>query len=441
MYINLNTTPELTKLMRFNECRVGSEQEYREGCLNADDIDYMPTYIKEKYVEAKSYNRTLFMHILRFSIRAKAIPEWQNRISSVMDSEEFMYLDTLSKVFNTRGMSVMFYQYKDGYVIIQSTSDADYNYNFLLSCMLMDCKDDADFVRRAAHAIQTKSVFEFTDEELKIIDDAIAKEKINNVYKIITSAAKNPKLDSDIITAQDKMRESTDEVLKWQHILRELQLKQFAISVGLTALDEKKEEILEYLSSIVDKILDFKFSGGNLYFTIQSVLRIPETDLDFFKPEAIENNRHALHGRPHIVTLLLDVINNKVRLPIRATYRFSPAASDSSFVCGRTDLFSSNAMYIPEHSVTNEHINNYDCFAGYKRMLKDAYNDMDFIGLFEILQQCTGTINVFDSIVFYRIVNSIEAMASDAPIQIKTDNGWETIMLGGYYEKIETRTE
>ena len=107
MYNNLSTTPELRKLIRFNDYRVGSEQEYREGYLGTDDIDYMPTDIKEIYVEAESNNRTLFMHILRFSIRAKNIPEWQNRISSVMDSTEFTLLDTLSKVFNTDRKSVV----------------------------------------------------------------------------------------------------------------------------------------------------------------------------------------------------------------------------------------------------------------------------------------------------------------------------------------------
>jgi len=91
--------------------------------------------------------------------------------------------------------------------------------------------------------------------------------------------------------------------------------------------------------------------------------------------------------------------------------------------------------------MNNRHVNQFDCFSGYKNQMQDAYYRQDIVGLLEIMTQCTASISVFDTTVMQHMIREIENMSQDVPVKYYEDGKWNDISLGGYYEKIKARPE
>lgn len=437
MIHNLPITTELHKAMQYMDAKTESSLLY--NTMYAGSHHNRSTYTD--IIDSISRRDNLFFLNPMFDVRRQELEDWTQSTQLYMEELGATPHRTASIVFNTRTFYALFYEYHGSYIVLTSKEPpSDLYYRLVLTCMLLYLKDDANLVRRLASVIQSGGILEFNQEELKLIEDYATKAKIKELTKDFRTLIKTKNYTADIDAIKNDLAWHELEIRKATTKLRDIQLLQYNSLVRTEELDENFKDFVDYITNMSHVVLDSHLSIDKkvMSLTILSNMRIPETDESFFKAEAIENHNHLLHGYDKtLVPLFKDVMNQRVRLPIRASYELTIVNGQVQHVKGLRDFYLT--LYDRGASVVNAHINRFNCFDGYKVQLIKALDEQDCIGVFEILQQCTGTINVFDSIVMKDIIAITRDLNRQKTIlQIRTDNGWEPITLEEYYEKIKT---
>lgn len=440
MYTNYElSSPQHRELLQLNDIL--------QGNVNLHYIEYCSSGISNRLKElidhfiTNNNDNPLYQLIISVDpyVKRQNRAAWTEAIKDGMNELGAEYLNSISLAFTERNTTVLFFKLNNTHVVITSQRlSGEQKYFLNLGAMLLDCKDDTDFVKRASEAIQNKTILTLSERELKLLIDAQHAQMLTTTKSIAQKLLMQDRPIQKIRQIQRDIATYTDVLNDLMSKLRELQIVDFGILTNENMNEEHKQELMEYLHSIRENILDASEDSDKQFtITVGSYMYIPETDKDFFKPEAIRHSGHILNGRSRIAKLLKDVMDLKVRLPIRATYRIIKHNENPHVRIRGTSFMSMNATYSSDKYVVNSHVDGYNCFNGYKNQMMEALHNGNIIGLFEIMLQCTSCITVFDNTVMLNIINSIDYLNGDTIIKYRTDNGWENMRLEDYYAKIE----
>lgn len=424
---NIELSKEVTQLLMLNNILLGKDLPIFSYSERLDTIIDSCVNGTEFLIFSKPYDASP----LNTTTKIKA---WKKETVDSLINQGAEYLELISTALSTKNSLTLMFKYQSTYIAIQSSRsrfDQGALYKQLAACMLLEHSSSSDLVLRLTDAIQKTELLEYTQEELDLIDKKLTQVRTAKMFKELKDLISQKRPTEDILRVQEKIRQLTNEIIQHQARLRELQAKDYMIEAGLTDQEELMAEFKDYLMDS-DFIIDYRNRRESmLRLTIQSYIYIPEEDKDFVKPESIAHVNHYLYEKPYATQLIKDIIDQRVRMPITATYEIESYENRVSRIRGIRGWASDNrdpATYIYP---ANHHIDYYDCFDGYRREMTAALNDSDPIKFFETARQCTATINVFDSAVIRRIIPQLEEYTGG--ILYRGDNNeWVTLTREEY---------
>ena len=423
---NITLSEEVTQLLILNNILLGKDLPIFSYAGPLDTIIDSCVNGTEFLISTRAYGQVN----LNTTTKIKA---WKEETVDSLINQGAEYLELISTALSTKNSLTLMFKYQSTYIAIQSIQRLEQGnlYKQLAACMLLEHSSSLDLVFRLTDAIQKPALLEYTQEELDLIDKKLVQARTAKMFKELKDMVSQKRPTEDIIRTQAQIRQLTNEIIRHQSKLRELQAKDYMIEAGLTDQEELMVEFKNYLIDS-DFILDYqKMRDHLLRLTIQSYIYIPEEDKDFVKPESIAHVNHYLYEKPYATQLIKDIIDQRVRMPITATYEIEAFEGRVSRIRGIRDWTSDNRDRATYIYPANHHINYYDCFDGYRREMTAALNDLDPIRFFETARQCTATVNVFDSAVIRRIIPHLEEYEGD--ILYRGDNNeWVTLTREEY---------
>ncbi len=430
--------------------------------INLHQAKTQKEYIWERYYpdsNSMSLSRLLDYHNLQLNrpfflystldLARDYAPEWKanllREIESINESGEIIKrFPTMSTVLSTRGRLVEVLQYEGSYIIFGSSSKDDIIdiHRAVLAVLILENQDDKAFVDRLSSSLANGSDFILTDEEKELLKEYEQQKEIRTIKRVLTDLLSPQRPFGRISAIKSDLQQYNETIQRLLGELRELQLKDFAIEQGLLKLDLDTEEFDEYLMSISDNIMSIVTEGRSLYITIATYMRLDSSDKDFIKPEVIARKEHPLYNKEKATDLLIAGINQKIRIPIIATYKITQHSSGALRLDGVEVPDDFYGLY-----ANNTHVQVYNCFDGYKRQALDALDQQDIIAFFEILIQCTGTVNLFESPTNRDIVRSLQVLNPQTVLQVQTETadqltgrrGWVKKTLKEYTEDLAAK--
>jgi hypothetical protein len=394
----------------------------------------------------------IFMHLIGVDVKRSNQAALRTELKAQIEAHGYEYQQLLSAALSPRNHMTVVYKIPGAeYVVVTTRTDELSAYHMYLACLMTAFNTDADFVRRATTAIASNTRLQFTTEEALQIEQYSRTKSLKDSVDLLITLFQGVDNQHRIDSLQSDIDYKVNELHQMLQKLKNEQIKQFYRKNGLGANTALLEELQDYMKTstnimgIVKRPRATSNEEMGLLVVSKAYLRIPTDDKDFFKPEARKNPNHLLYNRPYVAELLEDVMNNKLRVPIYAAYLLY-LGKDSTFIIKRASV-----EQLPSHlqsyctsglyGMNNRHVNQFDCFSGYKNQMQDAYYRQDIVGLLEIMTQCTASISVFDTTVMQHMIREIENMSQDVPVKYYEDGKWNDISLGGYYEKIKARPE
>ena len=449
-------SPEMQQLHAWHTVHSEEEPHVRSTMITAtvsgepSSAEYIMTRSDTILAEMQVY--PIFMHLIGVDVKRSNQAALRTELKAQIESYGYEYQQLLSAALSPRNHMTVVYKIPGAeYVVVTTRTDELAGYHMYLACLMTAFNTDADFVRRATTAIASNTRLQFTAEEVLQIEEysrtKALKDNINLLVSLFQGVDNQRKIDN----LQNSIDSKVNELQQLLRQLKDIQVQQFYRKNGLGADTALLEELQDYMKTstnivgIVKRRRATTTEELGLLVVNKAYLRIPTDDKDFFKPEARKSPNHLLHNRPYIAELLEDVMNNKLRVPIYAAYLLY-LGQDGTFIVKRATV-----EHLPPHlesyctsglyGMNNRHVNQFDCFSGYKNQMTDAYYRQDMIGLLEIMTQCTASISVFDTTVMQHMIREIDNMSQNVPVKYYEEGKWNDISLGGYYEKIKTRPE
>lgn len=446
-------SPEMQQLHAWHIIHSAEEPHIQTMMFNVREDSPNAQFIIDRADEYSEPNgNPAFMNLIGISIKRSAQATLRTELKEIITAKGYEYQQLLSAALSPRNHMTVVYKIPGAeYVVITTRTNELDGYHMYLACLMTAFNTDADFVRKATTAIASNTRLQFTTEELLQIEQYSRTKSLKDSVDLLISLFQGVDNQRRIDNLQSNIDYKINELHQMLQQLKDEQIKQFYRKNGLGANTALLEELQDYMKTstnimgIVKRPRATSNEEMGLVVVSKAYLRIPTDDKDFFKPEARKNPNHLLYNRPYVAELLEDVMNNKLRVPIYAAYLLY-LGKDSTFIVKRaateqlpTHLqnYCTSGLY----GMNNRHVNQFDCFSGYKNQMTDAYYRQDIVGLLEVMTQCTASISVFDTTVMQYMIREIENMSQDVPVKYYEDGKWNDISLGGYYEKIKARPE
>lgn len=452
MLTNYTTTPAIDRLLTFHNIKTNSNKQSYKVALSQQfflNYDGNNTTILGHLVSNSAIPRnatsenTFHIETQTHSVLKSKVPEWKTLVKSIFISEGAEFFDLLSTALSTKQSVTLVFKLQGIYFTISSVSpDLPATYRNILACLLQEYSDSRDFVIRASKAIQDGTTLTFSAEEEELITQYLNQQLLRDLQASMARALTPKRPTYEIKSHEERIEDYVLRIKELEIKLKELQLLDYAMEAGLTNTTALMDELMSYLKDSKDFILDVhsEQSGSttHLNLTAKAFLFIAETDRDFFKTSSIASEGHSLHNHPRAERILKDVMEHKIRVPITASYGFEIKDGRLDGIYGLRDWSTASRLGQTDNYLTNHHIDRFDCFDGNKRIMRAAITNNNPIGFFEVIRQCTSSINVFDSTVIKHIIADIEKL--NVPMLVRRDTGWENILLEDYINET-TQTE
>ena len=401
------------------------------GAIHSDIDSYYNNFISSANSNDKLPYTLTFL--LTYTKRSQ-VQEHKQIITDYMTAgyPRFTLEATLSTALSSRTGVTLVYRdnTRNRHIVFTTDESEDQAYRIYLSTMLLELKDNKDLVLRLTDAIVNTTSLLLTPEELHAIAEAHKIENINNYISTLQSLTSTIGIEHLKLDLEQKM----DELITRLASLRERYqdtLKTYALE-QMFKQDDIDSELRDYLMS-TDNITEVtsRDTTDSIVISNTSYVRL-EDATDYLKGDPVTNRRHKLYQQPELYQMLKDIVDNKFRFKIFASYR-AKNLSSSIRITGIQRV--ADVSYKP---IYNRHITQHNCFAGYEAMMGQAIQDKDIVGLLEIMNQCTASINVYDGTVMNQFLNDLGLLEYYYPAEYKEDNEWKVTTIGEYYEKIKT---
>lgn len=327
--------------------------------------------------------------------------------------------------------------YKQFGVNTSSTDKTLFYHRCLLAITLLEYPDDAALVASITKALQDKTYYELSSEDMEVINkykELIQQHEVMvNIEKHFKATLFKPVNYSVLI--RNKVQEVNrflESIARITADIKELQRKEFYSQAGIES--NKSEELMQYIKDIGHRyILKSNAESNILYLAISSILRLPREADDYINNMVKPN--HALAPHPKLRKLFTDVYEGNLRVPIAATISIEARRDNEIRIFGGTSRL--DGAYNVTHLI-NQHIYEYDCFTEAKSKAYEYYRDNDYVGMFEQLLEAVGSINVYDNAVMNRCIAQLlhDLHTPSVNIQQRTDTGWVTKTLNQYFEEV-----
>lgn len=419
-------------LMNFHFMLNNDKETYSNHCYaSAFSLSSIKDHY-EHFIELAT-SSTLAPHmlvVLLDTIKRSAIPEVKETLIEFMRDEfnTFQLEPLLSTAMSPRaGLTLIYRDLSSHQYLILTTDDMNQQYYYYLATLLLEYSHDKDLVIRITKAITKREPLELTEEEIKAVDISVKYRSANIHADILSKLIYSTNIDFLKAELENDMQNITEQLEAVRERYRQL-LKQDMLQKFMGS--KQDEELTEYLLES-DNIQDISVDGRRIRITYKSYLRLDDSD-DFFKGEPYKNDRHILYNRREVYELLQEVRAGKLLIPIYAGYRITTRGD--TFTIDKTET----PMIISKACLVNPHIARHNCFTGYRNMMLQALHDGDIIGMLEVMNQCTGSINVYDGAVITSFISSLQQLQYDIPIKYKKNNKIYDSTIGEYYAKIKT---